>query len=207
MAEPSYDHDPSGEPDPTRAPDLNRTPIPNRDPDPNRDRKGAEARCLPGEGPLAYFITFHTHGTWLHGDERGSMDKAHNAPGTPRLRPDEKRQQRARAVMRNPPVVLTEPARKLVRDAIQRVVEHRAWTVHALAVCTNHVHIVVSAPERPELVMNALKSWATRRLVEAGLLPAGFPAWVRHGSTQYLWKSAELRAACEYVEFGQGPRP
>jgi hypothetical protein len=25
-------------------------------------------------GPTAYFITFHTYGTWLHGDERGSTD-------------------------------------------------------------------------------------------------------------------------------------
>lgn len=25
--------------------------------------------------PLAYFITFRTHGTWLHGDQRGSVDR------------------------------------------------------------------------------------------------------------------------------------
>jgi hypothetical protein len=41
--------------------------------------------------PLAYFITFTCHGTWLHGDERGSVDRGHNAPGTPFLPPDEPR--------------------------------------------------------------------------------------------------------------------
>lgn len=27
------------------------------------------------EGPLAYLITFRTYGTWLHGDDRYSMDR------------------------------------------------------------------------------------------------------------------------------------
>jgi len=25
--------------------------------------------------PLAYLITFRSYGTWLHGDERGSVDR------------------------------------------------------------------------------------------------------------------------------------
>ena len=33
--------------------------------------------------PLAYHITFGTYGTRLHGNERGSVDRAHNAPGEP----------------------------------------------------------------------------------------------------------------------------
>ncbi len=37
--------------------------------------------------PLAYFITFTCCGTWLHGDERGSVDREHNTPGTPVLEP------------------------------------------------------------------------------------------------------------------------
>jgi hypothetical protein len=42
---------------------------------------------------LAYFITFHTYGTWLHGTERGSVDRAHNTLGTPLLPPDVAREQ------------------------------------------------------------------------------------------------------------------
>jgi REP element-mobilizing transposase RayT len=76
--------------------------------------------------------------------------------------------------------------------------------VHTLAVRSNHVHVIVSGPDRPERVMNAFKSWSTRRPVEAGLLPTGTRAWVRHGSTGYLWKPAEVRAACKYVAYGQG---
>ncbi len=52
--------------------------------------------------------------------------------------------------------------------------------------------------------MNALKSWSTRRMVEAGVLPAKVKPWVRHGSTRYLWKNHQLEAACRYVCEDQG---
>ncbi|HUT29941.1 MAG TPA: hypothetical protein VMX13_09125 [Sedimentisphaerales bacterium] len=32
--------------------------------------------------PLAYLITFSTYGAWLHGDNRGSVDKNHNSYGS-----------------------------------------------------------------------------------------------------------------------------
>jgi len=38
------------------------------------------------EFPLAYLITIRTHGTWLHGDERGSVDRhGQNIYGTNRI--------------------------------------------------------------------------------------------------------------------------
>jgi hypothetical protein len=53
--------------------------------------------------------------------------------------------------------------------------------------------------------MNDLKSWCTRRLVEAGLVPRGDRVWVRHGSTRYLWDAESVASACAYVRGGQGP--
>jgi REP element-mobilizing transposase RayT len=207
-------------------PDPNWPPKPNRDRKgadraardataPNRDRKGADATApaepLPhgrgsdtSAGPLAYFLTFHTYGTWLHGDDRGSVDREHNQPGTPCLPPNEQRRRRAAGALQHAPLTLGEGARALVERTVLEVAEYRGWTVHTLAVRSNHVHVIVSAPERPEPVMNAFKSWSTRRLVEAGLLPPHTRAWVRHGSTGYLWKPVELRAACKYVAYGQG---
>jgi len=38
--------------------------------------------------PLAYFITFRTYGTWLHGDERGSIDRYHNRYKGPKVEPN-----------------------------------------------------------------------------------------------------------------------
>jgi hypothetical protein len=35
--------------------------------------------------PLAYFISFRSYGTWLHGDKRGAIDRVHNRYRTPYL--------------------------------------------------------------------------------------------------------------------------
>ncbi len=41
------------------------------------------------EGPLAYLITFRTYGTWLHGDDRKSVDRhGKNIYGTPKILPN-----------------------------------------------------------------------------------------------------------------------
>ena len=32
--------------------------------------------------PLAYFLTFTTYGTWLHGREEGSVDRDNHVFGT-----------------------------------------------------------------------------------------------------------------------------
>ena len=154
--------------------------------------------------PLAYFMTFRTHGTWLHGDARGSVDREHNIPGTPLLPPDPQRERREREVCEHPAVVFDARRRHVVQQAIIAVCDHNDWSIHELEARSNHVHVVVSAPRRPEHVMRSLKSWCTRRLREAGLLPANVQAWARHGSTRYLWKPAELTAACRYVRDGQG---
>ena len=166
----------------------------------NRDRDKSG-----GVGPLAYLITFRTYGTWLHGDERGSVDRDHNVPGTPLLDPDPQREREERGRSRQAAVAFDERCRQTVQRTILDVCEHRGWSVHELNVRSNHVHIVVSAAEPPEQVMRSLKSSTTRRLKESGLIPAGVKPWSRHGSTGYLWKPHQIEAACRYVLDAQGP--
>ena len=167
--------------------------------DPNRDRQRAA-----GAGPLAYFITFHTYGAWLHGDARGSVDRGHNIPGTPLLDPDPQRERAGLERCLHAPVTLDAPARRVVQRTIVEVCEHREWPIHELNVRLNHVHVVLSAAAPVEQAMRSLKSWSTRRLKEAGLLPPGGKTWSRHGSTRYLWKPYEIEASCRYVLDGQG---
>jgi len=154
--------------------------------------------------PLAYFITFTTYGTWLHGDARGSVDPDHRVYGTPFVAPDPQRVEQTSGRRRHTSVLLNPARRKIVEEAIRDVCNHRDWTRHAMNVRRNHVHVVVSAEESPERVMNTLKSWLTRRMVEAGALPAKTKAWTRHGSTRYLWNAEQVANACRYVVEGQG---
>jgi REP element-mobilizing transposase RayT len=164
-----------------------------------RDRDGAAS-----EVPLAYLITFRCYGTWLHGDQRGSIDRHQNAPGSPLLDPDQSHETEERRRLRHAAVELDAARRAIVDRTIREVCRFRKWTLHALNVRTNHVHLVVGTNSPPERVMNDLKSWSTRRMMEAGVLGRGMRAWSRHGSTRYLWKPEAVEVACRYVTEGQG---
>ena len=154
--------------------------------------------------PLAYLITYHTYGTWLHGDNRGSVDRLHNLPDTEFVPIDQRRLEAGERHMCHEPLVLNGRQREIVADTVREVAQHRDWTVHALNVRTNHVHIVVTAGTKPEKVMGGFKSWCTRRMVEAGLIARGGKVWTRHGSTRYLWSEQSVEQACRYVIEGQG---
>jgi len=50
--------------------------------------------------PLAYLITIRSYGTWLHGDERGSMDRReYNRYGEPKIAASKLRETRDRNLM------------------------------------------------------------------------------------------------------------
>ncbi len=156
------------------------------------------------EYPLAYLITFHTYGSWLHGEAKGSVDDNHNRVESDFLPTDARRQVAAKNLMRHDAVVLGSDQRDAVWAAITAVCEHRQWEPLAINVRTNHVHVVVSAPVKPEKVMNDFKIWAMRKLREAQLVDAEQKTWSRHGSTRYLWDERAVENACRYVVEGQG---
>jgi alanyl-tRNA synthetase/REP element-mobilizing transposase RayT len=157
-----------------------------------------------GSRPIAYFITFTTYGTWMHGSDKGSVDRDHNIPGTPLVEPDADRQATESNLKKGDPFTLDAKARSIVERTIQEVAEHRAWRIHAVNVRTNHVHVVVTSDATAEQTMLDFKSYATRRLVEAGSAPSGAKVWTRHGSTRYLWDVDDAESACVYVREGQG---
>jgi REP element-mobilizing transposase RayT len=84
-------------------------------------------------------------------------------------------------------VVLDDARRATVDLAITDECAFRDWMLHAAAVRTNHVHVVVSGDATPERMLITLKGSATARLLKAGLAEKGSPTWARHGSTRYLW--------------------
>lgn len=165
---------------------------------PSRDRQGAEAI------PLAYFITCSCYGTWLHGNDAGSVARDHNMPGTPFLSPKSQRVTAEQERMDQPPYDLDGHRRDVVLKAIQEVCTHRRWSLLAAHVRTNHLHVVVHALEAPERVMNDLKAYASRRLNDQGIDTPQRKRWTRHGSTRYLWQPEHVEAAIQYVVHEQG---
>lgn len=156
------------------------------------------------EFPLAYLITFRSYGTWLHGDERGSVRRCDsNLYGTPFILPNQTLNSAEAKLMKHHPVILDQSQRDVIRDAIKEVCNYRGYELKAVNVRSNHVHCVVTASCKPEPVMNAFKSYSTRRLREYGLLSSKIRTWERHGSTRYLWKHRHVALAIEYVLYGQ----
>jgi len=154
--------------------------------------------------PLAYLITFRTYGSWMHGEERGSIDRQHNVYGTPGLAPNRNRQQAETRQLKHPLILLTGAQRKAVEAALGEMCRVRRYDLLAVNVRTNHVHAVIAAARPPEPILDALKAYATRKLRREGLMSATTKPWVRHGSTRYLWKEEQVANAIAYVMYDQG---
>jgi len=132
------------------------------------------------------------------------MDRKHNMYGAPKISQNALLEQSDLRQRKHSPVILDSRQRQIVEEAIRGVCEHRKYLLRAVNVRTNHAHSVVTALQKPEPILDAFKSYATRALRRAGLLSTTVRPWARHGSTIYLWKERDLAKAIEYVMLGQG---
>ena len=154
--------------------------------------------------PLGYLITFRAYGTWLHGDSRGSVDRFHNRYGSPLIPPNSRWRRYNKRALKRPPVNLTSRRRGAIEAGVRETCKARNWRLWAFNVRTNHVHSVVSANRNADIVLNALKANATRKMREAGCWQSGKTPWVKNGSKRNLWDEQALIAAILYVEYEQG---
>src|SRR5947207_14204937 len=128
---------------------------------------------------VAFFSTWTTYGTWLPGDPRGWYQRGRGLQG-----PDALRRFEATLLMADAAFALDPDQRRVVE---QTIIDHcaiRQWVLHAVNCRSNHVHVVVTAPDRPiELPREQFKAWSTRRLKER----SGPAAVRRNWWTQRGW--------------------
>lgn len=156
--------------------------------------------------PHAYFITFTTYGTWLHGSAKGSADREHHVYGAPYLEPDPARERQMQERMLQPEYTLSPPERDIVCRAIVDLANEKGWRLLAAHVRCNHVHVVVSANREPGRIMSDVKARASRDLTRAGFDSAKRRRWTRHGSRRHLFDEEHVAAAIHYTLDGQGER-
>lgn len=154
--------------------------------------------------PLAYLVTCVCYGRWLHGDERGSVDRRHRAYGTPRIAANGRWEAHNARALRHEPVWLDAARRAATDEGIRETCVRRGWALHAVNVRTNHWHAVVAAGCRPEPVLRALKANATRLMRERGCWECEHSPWAEGGSRRYLWTERSVELAVAYVMDGQG---
>ncbi len=145
--------------------------------------------------PLGYFLTFTIHGSWLHGDERGSFLR-----GGKYIADDWDLYRQKIMSLKDDLHLLSNEHREVIENAIREICRKRQWQIHELNVRTNHVHVVVAVNDvKPEKIMADMKARATFRMRKAGYLAADQKLWSEHGSTVYLFTENNFSLASEYV--------
>lgn len=155
--------------------------------------------------PSAYLITFRCYGTWLHGDERGSIDEFNNKFNTPFLPANQKWLEFNQSILKHEPVELNAERRKSVELAIRETCQIRNWQIYAINVRTNHAHTVVAAGAVcSKKVLSAFKANSTRKMRENKCWLFEHSPWADKGSRKFLWNEKSVEIAIDYVINGQG---
>jgi REP element-mobilizing transposase RayT len=174
-------------------------------------------------GMLTWLLTNTTYGTWLPGDERGSVTSVrdrrasdpvtaarleHDRPGEPWEPSREGLRRSAQKLMKGPSIYLTLRQAETLLAQFLETAEHREWVMLAASIMANHYHLVIQASDdwRADRILADLKAYATRRLSSAYGPPASETWWTGKGSTRWLRDDRAIADGIDYVVYKQ-PQP
>ena len=140
---------------------------------------------------VGYMITWTTYGTWLQGDKRGYVQDGNILPANASLEKANKKLQKSEAVR------LTTMQKKTVENAILKEAKRIGQKIFALAVCSNHAHIVLGlGPKSIENTVSRYKNVATSALKKTGLTKK---IWTRGFDKRFCFSSEQLEQKTQYV--------
>lgn len=149
--------------------------------------------------PIAYHITFGTYGTRLHGDPRGTVDRAHNRPGEPIVGADLRRWEREHERLRFAPIELTQEQMIFAESVVPAICTRGRWTHHTSAAGPDHVHVLLTSTADGAAVRKWLKRWLGEVMSSRWPLPPGATWWAECGSVKWVWDDHYFRRASDYV--------
>jgi REP element-mobilizing transposase RayT len=151
--------------------------------------------------PLGFLLTWTTYGTWLHGDENGSVNRDNNVVGQPRIPANAIRVETLHAKLSQPPLTLDNAMRATAEAGIRAHADFRGWLVVAANVRTNHAHVVIgrTGEYHPDEILKQLKGAATRLLRSSGLVEPVRRVWTDGGSKRWLNDDDSFAKAVDYV--------
>jgi len=140
---------------------------------------------------LAYMVTWTTYGTWLQGDKRGYVKNGRI------LKPDAKMQAANLRNLQKHPLSLTAIQKAIVAKAIAGKAEQLGQNVLAIAVCQNHVHLVIAYNGTPiEYSVKHYKNAAISALRKHGL---NGRVWSGGFDKRFCFDEESLRKRIDYV--------
>ncbi len=140
---------------------------------------------------VGYMLTWTAYGSWLQGDERGYVKNGKV------LRENIGLRQANMAMQKTKTVKLNQKEQKIVQDAVLSEAESLSQKIYAMAVCSNHVHIVLNSIAKPiGKVLSHYKN-AARLALEAN----GFVGrlWTKGYNKRYCFNKDELKSKIDYV--------
>jgi len=140
---------------------------------------------------IGYMVTWTTYGTWLQGDKRGYVKGGEILQGNENIRGICQRLQK------QPAVILNEEEKQTAQEAILTESEKIGQTIKALAVCTNHVHLVAEpCRESIEKIVSRYKNVAMFALHKRG---RNGRIWTHGFDKRFCFTEDELTARINYV--------
>lgn len=137
-------------------------------------------------------LTWTTYGTWLQGDKRRYVKKGKLLPA------DEKLFKANKEFQTNKTVQLSQHQKEIVHDAIMNEAEKIGQKILAIAVCSNHIHLVGEYIPRPVADVVAYYKKAGRlALKENGTVGK---VWTKGYDTRYCFDRENLKRKIQYVQ-------
>ena len=140
---------------------------------------------------LGYMVTWTTYGTWLQGDRRGYVRNGKILPA------DRLLYERNVTKLSGGPVSLSLAQRRTVRTAIFTEAERLGQKIFALAIGSNHVHLLVEyIPKAIGRVVSHYKHAARLALADKGNTDRW---WTKGYDKRYCFDKCSQRSRIAYV--------
>ncbi len=136
-------------------------------------------------------LTWTTYGTWLQGDERGYVKDGKTLGGDRVLMEANKRSQAGRTVH------LSAKQKRVVHNAILREGALLGQRILALAVCSNHVHLVAEYITKPVGDVVAIYKAAGRKALND--LGIKGKVWTKGFDKRFCFDRESMQERIDYV--------
>jgi REP element-mobilizing transposase RayT len=138
-----------------------------------------------------YMITWTTYGTWLQGGEKGFVKNGKVRGENIAIKKDCEKK------LEHKPVRLGRREKEIVRNAIIGAAKRFEQKILAIAVCSNHVHIVCEYVDVP---INVIVSYY-KNAGRVALKECGFEGrvWTKGYDKRFCFSEKDLRTKVDYV--------
>ena len=141
---------------------------------------------------IAYMVTWTTYGSWLQGDKRGYVKNGEI------LNKDKSLQEKCRKMMKSHELKLNRRQQQIAKNAIIDKANSISQAVYAIAVCSNHVHLILENTKMPiGMTVSQYKNAARIAIKKEGV---DSKLWTRGFDKRYCFDEVELENKIGYVE-------